>query len=65
MAEGLGQGAAPYKPHHQRQEEKLSQEKGDYRISTSQCSVCSVLKILQGNCCRLELLFFSLRYHMC
>lgn len=29
MAEGLGQGAAPYKPHHQRQEEKLSQEKGD------------------------------------
>lgn len=29
MAEGLGRGAAPYKPHHQRQEEKLSQEKGD------------------------------------
>lgn len=28
MAEQLGQGAAPYKPHHQRQEEKLSQEKG-------------------------------------
>ncbi|POI25132.1 hypothetical protein CIB84_011118, partial [Bambusicola thoracicus] len=27
VAEGLGQGAAPYKPHHQRQEEKLSQEK--------------------------------------
>lgn len=29
VAEGLGRGAAPYKPHHQRQEEKLSQEKGD------------------------------------
>ncbi|XP_062061895.1 AP-4 complex subunit epsilon-1 [Lepus europaeus] len=28
VAEGLSQGAAPYKPHHQRQEEKLSQEKG-------------------------------------
>ncbi|XP_012861789.1 AP-4 complex subunit epsilon-1 [Echinops telfairi] len=27
VAEGLCQGAAPYKPHHQRQEEKLSQEK--------------------------------------
>nr|XP_023395257.1 AP-4 complex subunit epsilon-1 isoform X3 [Loxodonta africana] len=27
VAEGLNQGAAPYKPHHQRQEEKLSQEK--------------------------------------
>ncbi|XP_036115970.1 AP-4 complex subunit epsilon-1 isoform X1 [Molossus molossus] len=27
VAEELGQGAAPYKPHHQRQEEKLSQEK--------------------------------------
>uniref|UniRef100_A0A8D1FBS8 AP-4 complex subunit epsilon n=1 Tax=Sus scrofa TaxID=9823 RepID=A0A8D1FBS8_PIG len=27
VAEQLGQGAAPYKPHHQRQEEKLSQEK--------------------------------------
>ncbi|XP_066492223.1 AP-4 complex subunit epsilon-1 [Tiliqua scincoides] len=27
VAEGLGCGAAPYKPHHQRQEEKLSQEK--------------------------------------
>uniref|UniRef100_A0A2K6AL51 AP-4 complex subunit epsilon n=1 Tax=Mandrillus leucophaeus TaxID=9568 RepID=A0A2K6AL51_MANLE len=27
VAEGLSQGAAPYKPHHQRQEEKLSQEK--------------------------------------
>ncbi|XP_010158629.1 PREDICTED: AP-4 complex subunit epsilon-1 [Eurypyga helias] len=27
VAEGLGRGAAPYKPHHQRQEEKLSQEK--------------------------------------
>ncbi|XP_062440129.1 AP-4 complex subunit epsilon-1 isoform X2 [Rhea pennata] len=27
VAEGLGQGALPYKPHHQRQEEKLSQEK--------------------------------------
>ncbi|XP_010075398.1 PREDICTED: LOW QUALITY PROTEIN: AP-4 complex subunit epsilon-1, partial [Pterocles gutturalis] len=27
VAEGLAQGAAPYKPHHQRQEEKLSQEK--------------------------------------
>ncbi|KAI1235113.1 hypothetical protein IHE44_0002745, partial [Lamprotornis superbus] len=27
VAEGLGHGAAPYKPHHQRQEEKLSQEK--------------------------------------
>lgn len=30
MAEGLSQGAAPYKPHHQRQEEKLSQEKGNF-----------------------------------
>ncbi|XP_072421192.1 AP-4 complex subunit epsilon-1 isoform X1 [Chiloscyllium punctatum] len=27
VAEALGHGAAPYKPHHQRQEEKLSQEK--------------------------------------
>ncbi|GAB1286847.1 AP-4 complex subunit epsilon-1 [Apodemus speciosus] len=27
VAEGLSQGAAPYKPHHQRQEEQLSQEK--------------------------------------
>uniref|UniRef100_A0A8C2U8X1 AP-4 complex subunit epsilon n=1 Tax=Coturnix japonica TaxID=93934 RepID=A0A8C2U8X1_COTJA len=27
VAEGLGRGAAPYKPHHQRQEEKLSQGK--------------------------------------
>ncbi|XP_007422248.1 AP-4 complex subunit epsilon-1 [Python bivittatus] len=27
VAEGLDQGALPYKPHHQRQEEKLSQEK--------------------------------------
>uniref|UniRef100_A0A7N4P315 AP-4 complex subunit epsilon n=1 Tax=Sarcophilus harrisii TaxID=9305 RepID=A0A7N4P315_SARHA len=27
VAEGLDQGAAPYKPHHQRQEEKLSQGK--------------------------------------
>ncbi|XP_021100189.1 LOW QUALITY PROTEIN: AP-4 complex subunit epsilon-1-like [Heterocephalus glaber] len=27
VAEGLSQGAEPYKPHHQRQEEKLSQEK--------------------------------------
>ncbi|KAM9124659.1 AP-4 complex subunit epsilon-1 isoform 2-T2 [Pangshura tecta] len=27
VAEGLSSGAAPYKPHHQRQEEKLSQEK--------------------------------------
>ncbi|KAL6082730.1 hypothetical protein STEG23_016485, partial [Scotinomys teguina] len=27
VAEGLSQGAAPYKPHHQRQEERLSQEK--------------------------------------
>nr|XP_032634520.1 AP-4 complex subunit epsilon-1 isoform X2 [Chelonoidis abingdonii] len=27
VAEGLRCGAAPYKPHHQRQEEKLSQEK--------------------------------------
>ncbi|XP_034639073.1 AP-4 complex subunit epsilon-1 isoform X1 [Trachemys scripta elegans] len=27
VAEGLSCGAAPYKPHHQRQEEKLSQEK--------------------------------------
>ncbi|XP_047622313.1 AP-4 complex subunit epsilon-1 isoform X4 [Phacochoerus africanus] len=27
VAEQLSQGAAPYKPHHQRQEEKLSQEK--------------------------------------
>lgn len=30
MAEELTQGAAPYKPHHQRQEEKLSQEKGNF-----------------------------------
>lgn len=29
MAEELSQGAAPYKPHHQRQEEKLSQGKGN------------------------------------
>uniref|UniRef100_A0A670YZD5 AP-4 complex subunit epsilon n=1 Tax=Pseudonaja textilis TaxID=8673 RepID=A0A670YZD5_PSETE len=29
VAEGLDRGALPYKPHHQRQEEKLSQEKGD------------------------------------
>ncbi|XP_063169951.1 AP-4 complex subunit epsilon-1 [Candoia aspera] len=27
VAEGLERGALPYKPHHQRQEEKLSQEK--------------------------------------
>ncbi|KAM9201458.1 AP-4 complex subunit epsilon-1 [Dugong dugon] len=27
VAEGLSQGVAPYRPHHQRQEEKLSQEK--------------------------------------
>uniref|UniRef100_A0A8C8VP45 AP-4 complex subunit epsilon n=1 Tax=Pelusios castaneus TaxID=367368 RepID=A0A8C8VP45_9SAUR len=27
VAEGLGCGASPYKPHHQRQEEKLAQEK--------------------------------------
>lgn len=27
VAEGLSQGAAPYKPHHQRQEEQLSQGK--------------------------------------
>uniref|UniRef100_A0A8B9ILF1 AP-4 complex subunit epsilon n=1 Tax=Anser cygnoides TaxID=8845 RepID=A0A8B9ILF1_ANSCY len=27
VVEGLSHGAAPYKPHHQRQEEKLSQEK--------------------------------------
>ncbi|XP_006001978.1 AP-4 complex subunit epsilon-1 [Latimeria chalumnae] len=27
VAEALSHGAAPYKPHHQRQEEKLSQEK--------------------------------------
>ncbi|XP_078386348.1 AP-4 complex subunit epsilon-1 isoform X1 [Cetorhinus maximus] len=27
VADALGRGAAPYKPHHQRQEEKLSQEK--------------------------------------
>ncbi|XP_062484511.1 AP-4 complex subunit epsilon-1 isoform X2 [Pezoporus occidentalis] len=37
VAEGLGRGAAPYKPHHQRQEEKLSQEKAlnfePYRLS--------------------------------
>lgn len=30
VAEELSQGAAPYKPHHQRQEEKLSQEKGNF-----------------------------------
>lgn len=29
VAEQLSQGAAPYKPHHQRQQEKLSQEKGN------------------------------------
>lgn len=29
VAEQLNQGAAPYKPHHQRQQEKLSQEKGN------------------------------------
>lgn len=28
VAEGLSQGAAPYKPLHQRQEEQVSQEKG-------------------------------------
>ncbi|KAM9533191.1 AP-4 complex subunit epsilon-1 isoform 2-T2 [Guaruba guarouba] len=37
VAEGLGHGAPPYKPHHQRQEEKLSQEKAlnfePYRLS--------------------------------
>ncbi|XP_038669221.1 AP-4 complex subunit epsilon-1 [Scyliorhinus canicula] len=27
VADALGHGAAPYKPHHQRQEERLSQEK--------------------------------------
>uniref|UniRef100_A0A8C5N069 AP-4 complex subunit epsilon n=1 Tax=Leptobrachium leishanense TaxID=445787 RepID=A0A8C5N069_9ANUR len=27
VADALGKGAAPYKPHHQRQEEKLSREK--------------------------------------
>uniref|UniRef100_A0A4W3KHW9 AP-4 complex subunit epsilon n=1 Tax=Callorhinchus milii TaxID=7868 RepID=A0A4W3KHW9_CALMI len=27
VAEALGRGAAPYKPHHQRQEERMSQEK--------------------------------------
>lgn len=40
VAEGLGRGAAPYKPHHQRQEEKLSQEKAlnfePYGLSLSQ-----------------------------
>ncbi|KAL7980045.1 hypothetical protein Chor_001313, partial [Crotalus horridus] len=30
VAEGLDRGALPYKPHHQRQEEKLSQEKEGY-----------------------------------
>nr|XP_034987319.1 AP-4 complex subunit epsilon-1 isoform X1 [Zootoca vivipara] len=40
VAEGLDRGAAPYKPHHQRQEEKLSQEKAlnfePYGLSLSQ-----------------------------
>ncbi|KAL8197217.1 UNVERIFIED_CONTAM: hypothetical protein K2H54_015907 [Gekko kuhli] len=40
VAEGLGRGAAPYKPHHQRQEEQLSQEKAlnfePYGLSLSQ-----------------------------
>ncbi|XP_062998596.1 AP-4 complex subunit epsilon-1 [Elgaria multicarinata webbii] len=40
VAEGLDCGAAPYKPHHQRQEEKLSQEKAlnfePYGLSLSQ-----------------------------
>ncbi|XP_061451099.1 AP-4 complex subunit epsilon-1 isoform X2 [Rhineura floridana] len=40
VAEGLDRGAAPYKPHHQRQEEKLSQEKSlnfePYGLSLSQ-----------------------------
>jgi hypothetical protein len=32
VAEGLSRGAAPYKPPHQRQEEKLSQEKGSFPL---------------------------------
>ncbi|XP_060116159.1 AP-4 complex subunit epsilon-1 [Heteronotia binoei] len=40
VAEGLGRGAAPYKPRHQRQEERLSQEKAlnfePYGLSLSQ-----------------------------
>lgn len=47
MVEGLSHGAAPYKPHHQRQEEKLSQEKGDCRTSILQSTVFSVLTFLQ------------------
>lgn len=42
VAEGLSQGAAPYKPHHQRQEEQLSQEKGIFP-SLYHESVCFVL----------------------
>lgn len=34
VAEALSNGAAPYKPHHQRQEEKLSREKGACPISS-------------------------------
>lgn len=47
VAEGLSHGAAPYKPHHQRQEEKLSQEKGDCKTSILQSSVFNVLAFLQ------------------
>ncbi|XP_026565704.1 AP-4 complex subunit epsilon-1 [Pseudonaja textilis] len=37
VAEGLDRGALPYKPHHQRQEEKLSQEKGDCFLRNEDC----------------------------
>lgn len=42
VAEGLSQGAAPYKPRHQRQEEQLSQEKGMFP-SLYNKMVCFVL----------------------
>ncbi|XP_054858863.1 AP-4 complex subunit epsilon-1 [Eublepharis macularius] len=45
VAEGLGRGAAPYKPRHQRREEQLSQEKAlnfePYGLSLSQSSSTS------------------------
>uniref|UniRef100_I3M724 AP-4 complex subunit epsilon n=1 Tax=Ictidomys tridecemlineatus TaxID=43179 RepID=I3M724_ICTTR len=45
VAEGLSQGAAPYKPHHQRQEEKLSQEKGDFFHETSSLKLEGIKKL--------------------
>lgn len=33
VAEALSKGAAPYKPPHQRQEEKLSREKGIHKVN--------------------------------